>query len=236
MKKPNQPPLPDFLEESIELPMPRAPRLRNPQLRGVLPYRSQARLVDLSVSGIGIETFRLLPLRHHCRVELAEHPNVSLRLEGQLRWKKLQALESNPRGETAPLYRCGLSLDREGNDRKKILSYISDFADKPHGVRQPPRFLLRQPEAVDVMTPCPFDVHSISSSGALLDIDLSPELGSRVELLMDLPDGPSHLRAEVVDLIRRRDGDRAKTQLAVRFLDHDTSDRASLMAFVESSR
>ena len=235
MKKPETKKDSDFLEESIELPMPRAPRLRNPQLRGVLPYRSQARLVDLSVTGIGIETFRLLPLRHHCRVELSDHPNVSLRLEGKLRWKRLQALEPNPKGETAPLYRCGLSLDEDGNDRKQILSYICDFADKPHGVRKPPRFLLRQPEEIDVMTPCPFEVSSISSSGALLDIDLSPDLGSKVDLLMDLPDGPTRVAAEVIDVLRQQQGDGTKTQLAVRFLDQDTSDRASVMAFVEKS-
>jgi hypothetical protein len=235
MKKPKTIDFPDFLEESIELPMPRAPRLRNPKLTGVLPYRSAARLVDLSVAGVGIETFRLLPLHHHCRVELADHPNVRLRLEGTLRWKRLQSLEPNASGETAPLYRCGLSLDQEENDRIQIQSYLNDFAGEPNGSRKPPRFFLKQREAIQVMTPCPFEVRSISSSGALLDIDLSPDLGAKIDLLMDLPDGPSHVAAEVVDVLRRPNSEGTKTQLAVRFLDHEPGDRGSVKKFVESA-
>lgn len=221
-----------FLNESIELDLPRGPRLDNPRLMGVLPYRTEARLVDMSVTGVGLETFRLLPIKHRYRIEVGgERPD--LRLEGQLMWNKLQALQRNPKGETAPLYRCGLQFESSSDQSRRVQRFLNSRAGQPNGGRKPPRFFLRGDRDAMMITPCPFEVRSISESGALLEIDLLPDPGSRVDLLMDLPSGPSYLAAEVIEILRTPTEDKTRTQLAVRFIDAEASSRDKIRALIE---
>ena len=219
--------LPRFDDDSIEVPI-RAPRIKDPGLRGHMPFTSEGTLVDLSPEGAGFETSDLLPLAHSYQFAVTSG-DETLDGSGEICWHRLAALTGGSGSDTIPVYRCGLRFVGDEQTRRR---FLARHATGENGVREPPRYTLQNAPPVEISVQCPFEVASLSRTGMLIDIDLLPAQGTELELVVDLPSGPTRVVGQVVDNYRTRAGSRPRTQLALHFSEYGT-DLAAIESYMD---
>lgn len=207
--------------DSTEIPTRRHPRYAPRGLRGRMAFATQAKVVDLSLGGIGLETLDRLALRHVYSIDLDDDVRGErLHLEGQAVWHQVSSLVRTDDGQAIPIYRSGLAFRDDVTAAEKLRSYLETNAISARGDREPPRYHIRNRAPLMLATECPFDIHTISLAGMLVDVELLPAPGSSVDLMVDLPGGELEVRARVVGVFHPpREQPEIRTKLALRFED-----------------
>ncbi|HUP42661.1 MAG TPA: PilZ domain-containing protein [Thermoanaerobaculia bacterium] len=157
-------------------------------LQGGLRLPMDARVVDLSVDGIGVETDRWLQVGRSYTVSLPMEEGT-LRLPGAVAWCVLARTVKNAKGESAPLYKAGIQFQEpDAAGVKQIERLLAKtarvgFEDPMRG-----RFRYRQEAAVNVVLEDAFTVLKLSLTGMLVEADLLPELETRYQVALHVGD------------------------------------------------
>ncbi len=217
------------LEDSTVLPVRRHARYAEVEWGGHLPLRTQARLVDLSLEGVGIETREPMPLRRTCWVSLRGRDTLALR--GEPVWQQVSQIARTTAGSD-PLYRGGVRLEVSAPQRAALERFLTAHEAQQHTRREPPRYRLRVAPELDLAIEHRFQIETMSRSGMLIELDSRPLHASTVDVVVDAPDGPLGLRARVVDVFRAGQAPDPRMRLALAFDDVTPETLARLDRFL----
>lgn len=241
------PDLGDDLERARERRRHR--RIESPGLSGRLPTACEARLRDVSLSGVGFESEgRLAPARNY-RLRLQTADGEVVDRQGRLVWSHLCATRRGPDGEVRPVYRAGLLFDdRSVGATSELYDFIQRHADPTTGAGRPEgplqsdrfgvereatRYQLERVEELVLETEYEFLVRTLSLSGMLMETELPFEKKTLLAFLLELPEGELRGRGRVVSTERTFEGDRHRHSIAVEFLELDPDDRERLERYLQ---
>lgn len=160
----------------------RNPRYEVQGLDGRLRYNTDARVLNLSVDGMALETPAWLHVGKVYQLKLGSGDDL-LDLEGTVVWCHLVGNRQRRDGSTGTVYQAGLRFGETLSDQaRRILNFVRRAGVVGVASRVFGRFKVRREEAVDVAFEHAFEVSRLSLSGMLLEADLLPEVGSRFSL------------------------------------------------------
>lgn len=165
------------------------PRYEVEGLDGRLRYNTDARVLNLSVDGMALETPAWLHVGKEYRLKLGSGEEL-LDLEGTVVWCHLVGNRTRRDGSTGPLYQAGVRFGETLSDQaRRILNFVRRAGVVGVASRVFGRFKVRREEAVDVAFEHPFEIVRISLSGMLLEADLLPDVGAHFSLEVETPAG-----------------------------------------------
>ena len=211
------------------------PRYDVQDVRGTLLFSMDARVVNISLDGMAVETSTWLQLGRRYAVKVP-HANASLSLPGEVRWSRLVRTERTPRGEIAPIYRAGLHFDDVLTETaQKLLSFLEENAVIRLEKRLFGRFKIATDCEVNLDSEIEFVVRRISLSGMLIETDMAPEVDSRFEMEVRFDGGALEMVGRVVN-VREASTDTGEkvVQAGIEFVDMRAEERARLEDFIRT--
>jgi c-di-GMP-binding flagellar brake protein YcgR len=224
-------------------------RVASPGLSGRLPTSCDARLCDVSLSGIGFESEgRLAPARTY-RLRLSTADGEVVDRQGRLVWSHLSATRRGPDGEVRPVYRAGLLFDdRSVSATSELYDFIQRHSDAGNGAgrnpeplpaerfgveREATRYQIEKIEELVLETEYEFLVRTLSLSGMLIETELPLEKRAQLNLVLELPEGELRGRVRVVSTERTIEEGRHRHAIAVEFLELSPADRERLERYLQ---
>lgn len=158
------------------------------EVEGALVLEVEARLLDLSVNGVAVETAVPLEVGQRYRLKL-EDLDHSLELAGTVAWCRPQRPPQGEDGGAPPVYQSGLELAGMLTDKaRQLLALMGDNLLRPE-TRLSDRFAMELPAPVTLETERPFRLKEMSGSGLLVETDLAPAEGGAVRVQIHLDGG-----------------------------------------------
>jgi hypothetical protein len=156
---------------------------------GTLVVSLDARVLNMSLTGLAVETTALLRLgaTYWLRLPRGEE---ELTFQATVAWCHLVRTRRNPDGESVPVYHAGLDFRASLDDRaRQILVFLKEHALMEVGERLAGRFSPRHRLAAELSSRYPFEVRRLSLSGMLIETPFAPEIGDQIEMEIDAPTG-----------------------------------------------
>ena len=172
--------------------MPRKEQRHHPRyelqgIGGTLRFDMNARVLNLSLDGMALETSAWLHVGKSYRLRVGAGDDA-VDLDGTVAWCHL--VGSSGRGG-GPVYQAGVHFGETLSEKaQRLLSVIRRAGVVGVATRVFGRFKVRREEAVDVAFEHRFEVRRLSLAGLLIEADLLPEVGARFVLEVDTPFGP----------------------------------------------
>ena len=215
----------------------RHPRYDVQGIGGKLRYDMNARVLNLSVDGMALETSSWLHVGKDYHLKVGSGDDY-LGLEGRVVWCHLVGSRSragNGGGAGGPVYQAGVHFGEALSEQaRRLLSFVRRAGVVGVASRVFGRFKVRQEESVDVAFEHDFELRRISRSGMLLEADLLPEVGSRFTLELDTPAGAFSPTVVVRSLEQSfGPGGEPTTGIGVEFHQLGDDDRALLEQLID---
>jgi hypothetical protein len=212
----------------------RAPRYTVENVRGSFIFSVDARILNMSLAGMAVETASNLRVGRSYGFRLAHAAAEGLQLTGSVVWCHLREIRKGAGGERAPVYEAGILFEDILSPRAgELLAFLRNSAIVPLQQRLTGRFRLRQVSAISLETDYEFVVRTISASGMLIETELLPALGSVFEMRVQL-NGDTLVASGRVAFVREA-GEREQQQqvaVGVEFVAMSQEDRLALEHFI----
>lgn len=214
-------PVRDPKDEGDPTDQRRHPRYDVEGVKGSLRLSVDAKVLNMSLDGMALETRSWLAPGRRYSFKLHED-GEEVRLEGEVVWSNLVRTARDERGEAAPIYRAGVEFgDILSDTARRVRDFIEHNAVvKLESTRLFGRFRMPDKQAgVDLEQE--LQVRRVSFSGMLIEADFRPELEDRFEVDLHLGDEEESLSLTVrVAHVRELDDpDLPATEIGVEFLD-----------------
>lgn len=204
-------------------------------LTGHLRGDDRARVLDLSVNGLAIETDAWLKVgeTYTIRVQAGED---QLDVTGKVSWCRLVAMAPRESGERRPRYRAGIEFGDALSDKARR---ILEFAQNSGLVAAPDRIFARfvpSRQTLDVAVEHPCEILRASAGGLLLRSTRRAEIGERLVLRFATSGPPLATHVEVRDVQAREVEDPAADpayDLGVAFIELSLEQRKMLDRLLE---
>lgn len=200
---------------------------------GSLLFHAEARILNLSISGMAVESTS--PLRigrtYTTKLRRGEH---SLALQGRVMWCRLRSTRKAGSGEVVPVYTAGIEFEGVlSEEAEELLTFLRESAVVSLETRINGRFEVEGDSAVALDSNHDFQVKLLSTTGMLVVTDLAPEVGSVFTLEVRLDGTSLHTRGRVAYVEPAADDPSGATrQLGIEFLDLSPEGRKAVEAFV----
>lgn len=167
-------------------------------VQGTVVLKSDARVVNMSVAGMTLETNHGLRMGRPLSVTMGDSGRA-MRLTGTIVRCQMVGTRVVGGGEVQPVFRAGLHLEGMLTDTaEEFLGFMRDHARIEVERRVFGRFKLYEGQSVTVESEQPFQVLTLSLSGMRVESNRAPQAGGRVELVLDLHGASVQARARVV--------------------------------------
>jgi hypothetical protein len=210
----------------------RSPRYVVHGVRGYLTFQAEARIVDLSLAGVSVETAHHLQVGKGYSIKLA-HDGRELRIAGTVLRSRLGTVRREG-AESEPVYRVGIRFtDPTEQEVAALRGLLGASAEVSLEGEVVGRFELGVPESVRLHRDYRFDVLKISATGMLIEANLAPRKDSLVEVCVPL--AGEELRATArIAYVAPVAGAPDRHELGIELRDLTPSDRARLESFIVS--
>ncbi len=147
-------------------------------VRGVLLFTAEARVLNMSMTGAAIETNHYLKVGEMLRFK-TNQSGKELSMTGKVIWCRLVSTRDNGRGDSEPVYSAGVNFaDVFTAKAKALLDMIRGTHRVTVETRVTGRFRLELSDPVKLDREHQFSVRQISATGMLIETSLSPALDS----------------------------------------------------------
>ena len=211
----------------------RSPRYMVRDVHGSLLFVAEGRVLDMSLTGMSVETDTRLRLNRTYSLKLRNDDGLEVPLAATVVWCQLrQARSTSPSGTV--VYVAGLRFEDVLSEKaESLISFLQSAAVISVETRLCGRFRACFREAIDLKTEYDFEVKSVSASGMLIVTELAAEQGSLFEMELDLESYPLRVlgRAAYVRSLPVKAGP-PQEELGVEFVDLTEQDRNALLEFI----
>jgi hypothetical protein len=176
-------------------------RFRVADLHGTLQFAHPAVVLDLSRSGIAVESAeRLVPGRTY-PLQLEGRDGLLITTSARVVWCKLTGTCENEDGEAAPVYRAGLEFQGVLPEAAgRLFDELEASTVEDVGINLRARYKLSDLASTLLLRgQSTFDVRTMSRNGMGAEMEYSPRVGSMLEFVLPL-DEPLELRGRVADV------------------------------------
>jgi hypothetical protein len=210
------------------------PRYEVQGVGGRLRYDMNARVLNLSVDGMALETTSWLHVGKDYHLKVGSGDDY-IGLTGRVVWCHLIGSRSRSGDGGGPVYQAGVHFGEALTEQaRRILSFVRRAGVVGVASRVFGRFKVRKEESVDVAFEHEFELRRLSLAGMLLEADLLPEVGSRFTLELDTPAGRFAPTVVVRSLEQSfSPGGEPTTRIGVEFLQLGEDDRALLQRLID---
>ena len=177
-------------------------RHRVADLHGTLQFAHPATVIDLSRSGIAVESAeRLVPGRVY-PLQLEGRDGLIITTSARVVWCKLTGTLENEDGEAAPVYRAGLEFQGVLPEAATLLfDQLESTSSQGVDTHLKARYKLSDLASTLLLREqAHFVVKTLSRRGMGAEMEYSPRVGSMLEFVLPL-DEPIELRGRVADVI-----------------------------------
>lgn len=204
-------------------------------VQGSFLYGADVKLVDLSLSGVALETDRYLPLGRRYSLKLGKD-DQPVDITGRVAWSRLVRTEADPKGEVKPVYRVGLRLENALSPQgDAILQFLLDHTPAGTGERVFGRFRPEAGDSAEVSRRSPFEVTKLSAGGMQIETVSGPGIGETLELELWLGGKETvEVTGRVVSIPSGEDSSGDQVSLGLEFVDLPDNIRATIDAFVSA--
>lgn len=211
----------------------RHPRFEVSEVGGSLLYSMDCRIVDISISGIKIESDRRLDIGREYRIRVA-HGDDSFRVVGSVVWCVLTRVIDAEKSETVPVYRAGIEfndiLSEKAGELARFMRHnvVIHLEERLFG-----RFKFSPQEPANLGCEYDFAVKTLSLSGMMVETEILADVEAVFDLELRVRDQMILLRGRVAH-VRQVGGEenRNLVQLGIEFADLMDDDREALERFI----
>ena len=203
-------------------------RMRLEESPGALEISLDGAVLDISVSGMAIETQGRLAPRRPITLRL-HHPDEVVKIDGRVVWCFLQGTRNDGKGESRPLYRAGIQFENILQPAaKKLASFLASHAIVSSETRLFGRFHVPDDGGVDMTSEADFRILGQSDDGITVEtmLALEPKPGTAVDLRFS--ESVIHGRAQVVSSRRLLPTDNSPFEIELVWLALSDENRAAL--------
>ena len=176
-------------------------RYRVADLHGTLQFAHPAVVLDLSRSGIAVESAeRLAPGRIY-PLQLEGQDGLLITTSARVVWCKFSGTVENEDGEAAPVYRAGLEFQGALPEAARLLfDRLEESESEGLDTNLQARYKMSDLASTLLLRgQSTFDVRTLSRGGMGAEMEYSPRVGSMLEFVLPL-DEPLELRGRVTDV------------------------------------
>ena len=212
----------------------RAPRYPVQDVRGRLLLTSTATIVNMSLTGMAVESPANLRVGRTYTLDLSHGEAKGPALTGTVVWCHLKARRTGAHGESAAVYEAGIQLAGMLSEKaQELVTFLRAAAILNLQDRLTGRFYVGASESVSLNAECEFTVRTLSASGMLLETDVSPAPGAEYTVRVALNGDEIRPTVRVVNV--RDVGEQEKRRISAvgaEFVAMAAADRAALDAFI----
>lgn len=211
----------------------RHPRFEVSEVGGSLLFSMDCRVVDISISGIKIESDRRLDIGKEYSIRVS-HGDDSVRVLGSVVWCVLTRVIDAEKGETVPVYRAGIEfreiLSEKAGELERFMrqNVVIHLEERLFG-----RFKFSPQEPANLGCEYDFVVKTLSLSGMLIETGILVDADSVFDLELRIRDRLILVRGRVAH-VRQVGGEenRNLVHLGIEFVDLMHDERESLERFI----
>jgi len=205
-------------------------------VRGSLLLSLDARILNMSLTGMAIETGSVLKVGGDYWLRLSQDGNP-LRFKTKVQWCQLVRNERDAAGEVRAVYQAGLDF-RDGLDdnARQVLSFLEKHIVVEVDQRLTGRFHRAHPQTAAIAVRHDFEVRRLSLGGMMVETVWDPALDSTVEVELQTGATVVRTRAKVRSVLPAIGDPGGPPVFAVglEFLGLDAGDARSLASLVET--
>lgn len=190
-------------------------------VQGTFLFSTDAKVVNLSLNGLAVETSSYLQVGRDYSLRL-QHPKHPMRVHGEVVWCTLVRTRRDQRGDVVPVYRAGLRFEEILSEQATDLyGFIEKSAVIRVTGRISGRVRIQPPESADVEHEARFQLRHISQSGMGIESDFVPGLDSVVHIEMRLRRKKFVASGRLVHMrqLEERKADETRVLIGIEFLD-----------------
>jgi hypothetical protein len=211
----------------------RTPRYSVKDVQGSLLFVAEARVLDMSLTGMAVETDTRLRLDRTYSLRLRREDGQDVPLTATVMWCQLRPAKDGAKAGSL-VYTAGLHFtDVLSEKAEKLVAFLQVSAVITVQTRICGRFRARFRESVSLATEYEFEVKTVSSSGMLITSELEPEQGSVFDMDVQLNGSEIHTRGRIA-YVRRATapGSVGRLELGVEFVDLGETARSALLGYI----
>lgn len=156
-------------------------------VQGSLVYSLDARVLNMSLTGMAIETATFLKTggQYWLRVPSGD---TQLRFKAEVKWCHLVRNERTAAGESRAVFKAGIDFREILDDSaRQVLDFLQQHVVVELGRRLTGRFHLAAPERAALSVRHEFDVRRLSLGGMLVETVWDPPVDTEVEVELQVP-------------------------------------------------
>jgi len=172
-------------------------RVRLPESHGSLVVSLDGTVLDISLSGMAVETnTRLAP--HRALTLRLGNGGRSLTLTGRVVWCFLHGTRGSTTGEQLPVYRAGVQFQGVLSPQaQELVRFLESHAIVTLETRLFGRFRIAEDDEVEVSSSAEFRVVELDARGVTVETSIALEPGSACEIEIQLDGDTVRARARV---------------------------------------
>jgi len=212
----------------------RSPRYAVDDVAGTLHFNTEARILNVSLSGVALETSLPVRVGRGYTVTLRHDSEQTITLNAKVVWCHLKGTRKDKSGESIPVYEAGLAFtDTLTESASQLVGFLQRAAIIDVAQRVTGRFRIESEEAASLETAYGFAVRNLSARGMQFETELAPAIGSAFGLEVVLPSFTLQARARVVEARENHAADKRTISLVdVEFVDLPQGDQKRLAEFI----
>jgi hypothetical protein len=215
-------------------------------VRGTFQFTTDARVLNMSLDGMSIETSNPLKVGRVYALKL-EEDGTGLPLRGCVVWCSLVRTTRDEKGDIRPVYRAGIHFEDLLTTRARDLrDFIRHNAVISLENRLFGRFRIEADASADLSFEADFLVRQLSSAGMLVETDVAPPVDSQCQIDIRLAEVQfstvsrivrvEHIEREEKGRGHQADDDEGApiVHVGIEFLSMDDKSRQVLQGFIDT--
>jgi hypothetical protein len=216
--------------------------VQNMSINGKMLFANEVKVVDVSMSGISLQSERRFEIGREYLVKLAYEDKV-LSLNGIVSWSVLSQQGEGTLGEGIPFYRAGIRFTTVPVEKLNELIEIieshkrdSSEVDELHkvsGQRLNTRFYIDPPSKTILNLPISYRVRKMSLSGMLVESDHELAIETRLPMEISLNgNGLISFKGRVASCLKGEAEGNARYNIGIEYINMSLENKEKLKDFI----
>ncbi len=204
-------------------------------IKGSFLFKTDARVLNLSLDGMSLETTSPLKIgrEYSLRLDQGSH---HMPLKGRVVWCTLVKTVRDEKGDVQPVFRAGVHFaDIMSGKANELRSFIHKNAVLSLETRLFGRFRIEPEHPADLSLEAEFTVLQISLSGMLVETEVAPPIDTRCQLVVEVGSVKFEATARIVRAERQKAGGETVTGPAlvgIEFIELSDDSMLTLESFI----
>ena len=205
-------------------------------LSGTFLFSTEARIIDLSLDGMALETSAYLQIGRSYSLKL-DHKKLGFPLRGVVKWCSLKRTTRDSKGDVVAVYRAGIKFENIFADKaKSLLVFLEENAEITLEEEIRGRFKLPKGQSAGLTGKAEFSVTTISLSGMSVECSVPLAIDDAVDLDLLLGESSVAVAGRIASSREvTRDEGQSSHHIGIEFVAQTAKSKKTLESFLQGS-